>query len=98
MAPAFNDLFWPYAGNRDLKSETGVAYEFGLERRFSRSITVDLVIFRRAVDNMIAWAPTGPGGLWRPSNINRYSVNGLETEFEVRLASFQVSVSYSLMD
>ena len=97
-APAFNDLFWPLAGNRDLKSETGVAYEFGLERRFSQSLTVDLVLFRRAVHNMIAWAPTGPGGLWRPTNINRYSVNGLETEFEVRLPGFQVSVSYSLMD
>ena len=98
MAPAFNDLFWPYAGNRDLKSETGVAYEFGLERRFSQSLTVDLVLYRRAVDNMIAWAPTGPGGLWRPTNINRYSVNGLETEFEARLPSFQVTVNYSLMD
>lgn len=40
-----------------------MAYEFGLERRFSQSLTVDLVFFRRAVHNMIAWAPTSPGGL-----------------------------------
>ncbi len=101
-APAFNDLFWPddgfTSGNPDLKSETGLAYEVGLERRFSPSATADLVLFRRAVDNMIAWAPTGPGGFWRPSNINRYSVNGLETEFDLRLPSFQVSLSYSLLD
>ncbi len=97
-APAFNDLFWPDAGNRDLKSETGVAYEVGLEHRFTQTATAHVVVFRRAVDNMIAWAPTGPNGLWRPTNINRYSVNGLETEFDLRLLSFQVNVSYSLLD
>ncbi len=97
-APAFNDLFWPDAGNRDLKSETGLAYEVGLERRFLESVTADVVFFRRAVDNMIAWAPSGPDGFWRPTNINRYSVNGLETEFDLQLPGFQVNLSYSLLD
>ena len=97
-APGFNDLFWPNAGNRDLKSETGVAYEIGLERRLSRYAKGNITLFRRDVRNMIAWAPTGAGGFWQPSNINRYAVNGFETEFDVRLERFYATISYSFLD
>jgi len=101
-APSFNDLFWPddgfTSGNPDLKSETGTAYEIGLEHRISQAIRGNVAIFRRDVDYMIAWAPTGLNGLWRPSNINRYLLNGAEAEFIAQKEVFDARFSYTYLD
>jgi len=101
-APSFNDLFWPddgfTSGNPDLKSETGTAYEIGLEHRISQTIRGTVVIFRRDVDDMIAWAPTGLSGLWRPSNINRYLLNGTEAELIAQKGVFDARFSYTYLD
>jgi len=101
-APSFNDLFWPddglFSGNPDLKSETGIAYEIGLEHRISQAIRGTVAVFRRDVDDMIAWAPTGLNGLWRPSNINRYLLNGAEAELIAQKEVFNARFSYTYLD
>ncbi len=100
-APSFNDLFWPddgfTSGNPDLKSETGTAYEIGLVHRVSQTIRGSVAVFRRDVDDMIAWTPTLEGK-WQPANINRFSVNGLEAEFNVRLETLHARISYTYLD
>ena len=101
-APSFNDLFWPdngfTSGNPDLKSETGIAYEIGLEHRISQVIRGNVAVFRRDVDDMIEWAPTGLNGLWRPSNINRYLLNGAEAELIAQKGVFDARFSYTYLD
>ncbi|MBA7606748.1 Vitamin B12 transporter BtuB [subsurface metagenome] len=100
-APSFNDLFWPddglFSGNPDLKSETGTAYEIGLVHRISQTIRGSVAVFRRDVDDMIAWAPTSEGK-WQPANVNRFSVNGLEAEVNVQLETLHARVGYTLLD
>ena len=97
-APSFNDLFWPNAGNPGLKSETGIAYEIGLEHSISQAIRGNVAVFRRDVDDMIAWAPTGLNGLWRPSNINRYLLNGAEAQLIAQKEVFDARLSYTYLD
>jgi len=100
-APTFNDLFWPddgfTSGNPDLKSENGTAYEIGLEHRISQTIRGTVAVFRRDVDDMIAWMPTLEGK-WQPANVNRFSINGLEAEVNVQLETLRARVGYTFLD
>ena len=100
-APSFNDLYWPddgfTSGNPDLKSETGTAYEIGLEHRISQTIRGSVAVFRRDVDGMIAWAPTLEDK-WQPANVNRFSVNGLEAEVNVQFETLHARVGYTLLN
>ncbi len=97
-APAYNDLFWPEMGNPELKVEIGMAYEVGLEHHPTQALSGVIALFRRNVDDMIAWAPTGLNGLWQPSNINHYLLNGFETELNARGNIFNARVSYTYLD
>lgn len=100
-APSFNDLFWPddgfTSGNPDLKSETGTAYEIGLEHRISQVIRGNVAVFRRDVDDMITWAPTLEGK-WQPANFNRYLLNGAEAELIAQKEVFNARFSYTYLD
>lgn len=97
-APTYNDLFWPEMGNPDLKIETGMAYEIALEHHPSQALSGVIALFRRNVDNLIAWAPSGLNGLWQPSNINQYLLNGIETELNARGDVFNARLSYTYLD
>ncbi|UCH09832.1 MAG: TonB-dependent receptor [Fidelibacterota bacterium] len=94
-APCFNDLFWPEVGNTDLKSEHSLAFEIGLEREFSSTLTASSTIFRRQVSDMIAWAPADSGGLWQPMNINEFLLTGMEAEVAFKTPRLQASLSYT---
>jgi len=78
-SPGFNDLYSPLYGNRDLKPEIGNSAEMRLEcGNGDRSFSA-LSFFIRDIIDRIAWLPT-QGGLWRPQNVNRLSIQGLEWE------------------
>jgi outer membrane receptor for ferrienterochelin and colicin len=47
---------------------------------------------------MIAWAPTGLNGLWQPSNINRYLLNGAEAELIAQKGGINARFSYTYLD
>ncbi len=83
-APTFDDLFWPArasaAGNPDLRPETARDADLGFEIR-TRDGRARLAAegFVRRVDDLIQWAP-GAGGVWRPHNVGRARLSGIETE------------------
>jgi outer membrane cobalamin receptor len=83
-APGFNDLYSPLYGNKDLKPEIGDGAELRLEYSLSEFTFSALSLFIREIKDRIAWLPT-QGGLWRPENINRLSIRGLELENRARL-------------
>ncbi len=86
-APTFNDLYYPDAGNPNLKPEESRSYEIGLNWRIADQTTLDMALYRNNTDDMIAWAPidpNDPGGPWQPSNINRARVTGFEAKLEHR--------------
>jgi outer membrane cobalamin receptor len=97
-APTHNDLFWPNLGNPDLKPEEGIAGELSYEYYFLPTLWTKAAVFRRVVDDMIAWVPSGSTGLWQPTNINRSQLSGMELELTARTSSFNFTLGYMLME
>lgn len=105
-APTLNDLNWPAdptgQGNPNLTPEKGEMYEIGLEKTFSKKFLFRISIFHQKVDDMIAWAPTGPIGsggtnLWQPSNVNKVKISGVELEGRIDVTpdfSFLLTSTY----
>lgn len=96
-APTYNDLFWPGAGNQDLKVERGTAVEMALERHFIEGLRASLAVFRRHSKDMIAWAPMGENGVWLPFNINRHVAAGFEARSTVLSGPWKVHLGYSYL-
>lgn len=106
-APTLNDLYWPSddgaQGNPDLTPEKGTTYEIGVEQIFNNSTIVRASVFRQEIENMIAWAPTGPlgpwGNKWQPDNLNDAEITGIEFEGRVEIIDdLNVFVSYTYLD
>ena len=90
-APSFDELFWPprgtVAGNPDLRAEHGIDVDGGFALRGLPGdglLSVDA--FVRRVDDLIQWTP-GAGGIWRPHNVGRVRIAGVETEIGAGLPS-----------
>lgn len=106
-APTLNDLYWPSDpfsnGNPDLEPEKGQTYEVGVEQVFSKNILLRASLFRQNLEKMIAWAPTGPMGLfgnkWQPTNLNKAKINGLEFEGRINCTDdVDILLSYTYLD
>jgi len=85
--PTFDDLFWPAragaAGNADLRPERSRDLDLGLEAQLPNG-RLRLAGFASRVRDLIQWSP-GPDGVWRPHNVGRARIDGLETEGSIRL-------------
>ncbi|MEF3023154.1 TonB-dependent receptor [Vibrio mimicus] len=94
-APTFNDLYWPGSGNPDLKPETSKSSEVGIRSHLS-FIQIEISAYRNEIEDMIDWAPTGPGGAWIPSNIDNAKIEGIEIEalFETGVIEHRVSAEW----
>lgn len=94
-APTFNDLYWPSSGNPDLKPETSKSSEVGV-RSYLSFIQIEISAYRNEIEDMIDWAPTGPGGAWIPSNIDNAKIEGIEIEalFETGVIEHRVSAEW----
>ncbi len=87
--PSFDDLFWPArataAGNPDLKPEHGLDFDAGFSLRgLPLGTRVTCNGFVREVRDLIQWAP-GAAGIWRPHNVGRVRMAGVEGEADVVL-------------
>ncbi|MBU1078108.1 MAG: TonB-dependent receptor [Spirochaetes bacterium] len=84
-APSFDDLFWPATafaiGNPDLKSERSVNWDVGLLIKFYRWLSTEMVYYNSEVKDLIQWNP-GPGGQWRPENVDKVLMQGIEAEIK----------------
>ncbi|MEO4001018.1 TonB-dependent receptor [Mesorhizobium sp. CAU 1732] len=86
-APTFNDLYWPFDGNPDLKPETSRSYEVGLRWQATEATVFDVAFYQRWVRDQIAWAPidpTDPFSFWQPANFERVKVTGFEASIDHR--------------
>ncbi len=71
-APTFNDLYWPRAGNLELRPERGFTGQLGFDTSFA-----SFTFFFRKSKDLIAWLPD-TAGLWRPTNVDQQEVFGFE--------------------
>ena len=80
--PTLNDLYFLPGGNPDLKPESGLSYDAGLDFAAARenkwSLTASATWFDSYIDNWILWIPTFKG-YWTPRNVLRVHAYGIET-------------------
>lgn len=81
-APSINDLYWPGAGNANLKPESSRGWDVTASyERQSEALNYSFSAgwFDQKFENLIAWAPIAPGSwTWIPSNVNKARNRGLE--------------------
>jgi len=76
--PTFNDLFWPGAGNPDLKPESSLQYELTNTLNFN-NLTFKLTGYYNNIKDLIVWLPVS-GSVWKPTNTNKVLIKGIEVE------------------
>ena len=93
-APTFNDLYFPTAGNPDLKPEeslqTSVRYDYSNDTH-----ELNIKAYYTELDNLIAWAPTeANANIWQPANVNEAIIKGWRASIKENWTS-QLSTSLS---
>jgi outer membrane cobalamin receptor len=84
-APTLNDLYFIDAfgdhGNPDLRPESAVEYEGGIEQPLGAGNSIKFTAFNRRVHDLISWESATPGSFtYTPTNIGRARISGTETE------------------
>ncbi|MDD5403520.1 MAG: TonB-dependent receptor [Sulfuricella sp.] len=95
-APNFNDLYWPDAGNPDLRpersrnKEASLHYDGGIDH-FSA------VYFDNQVSDLIAWAPIAPNSwVWKPANVNQASLRGVSLSGSIAVGAYLLNANLTL--
>ena len=96
-APTFNDLYYPFSGNNQLKPETAKNVEAGLRfRSVMRPWGIDLTAYRHDFNDLIAWAPDS-AGTWKPSNINQARFEGLTLGVGAKTNFFKYGLTFDYL-
>jgi len=107
--PSFFDLYWPEdmwsAGNPDLKPEIGFTYDAGflwqvpLGRQQNHLLAVEGTYFVNRLKDLIVWGPASDGK-WRPDNVDRARIAGVEARAEWQWipVGFSLSAGYTFMN
>ena len=95
--PTFNDLYWEYSGNENLKPEKNQSYEFGFyvnTKKFSSNLTV----FQIDSQDLIQWKPVS-ATFWIPANVQQVTNTGIEFNlsyhFNIAQHQFRFQTQYS---
>ena len=104
-APKADDLYWfqidtwgtGYYGNPDLKAETGVTANIGINHRFNDDMSIGFNYFETRLSDAISWVYDGMTNSTSPVNKNREHRRGLELTFRHKLKqgwSYDLGYSY----
>jgi len=80
-APTFNDLYFPWGGNPDLKFETSENTE-AVYKGFYGTNTFVMTVYDSKVDNLIQWIPDS-FGVWTPQNIGQANIHGVDANLTI---------------
>ncbi len=104
-APSFNDLYWPGAGNLNLRPESSRGWDIGLHYQGEVEAWkggLGATWFQQTFQNLIAWAPLGAigpfGPAWIPSNVNQAGIKGLELEGELEYGVAYLRANWTWLD
>lgn len=91
-APTFNELFFPFYGNPNLKPETSETVEIGLRQRIARHQQFRLSAFHTTIDDLIAYDPT----IFLANNVDQARIDGLELEYQLERKPWRLTGSLTL--
>lgn len=95
-APGFNDLYYPFSGNKDLAPETATSDELGLKYR-SGELQIESSVYQQNVNNLIQWAPAEDGN-WVPQNVGEAKIKGAELSVSHNWQQLHQQLAYSYTD
>lgn len=95
-APSFNELFFPFYGNMNLKPEETKSWEIGVEKDMLKGeMTLWITYFNQRFKDLIQTDPN----TWTASNIAKAEIRGLETGLRIRFSKgLNVSAGYTYLD
>ena len=95
-APALNELFFPYYGNRTLKPEETTSWEAGIAKDcFEGTVQISLTYFDQEYENLISTNPV----TFTASNIADARVKGIETSLSMQITSHvKLKAGYTYLD
>jgi vitamin B12 transporter len=97
-APSFNDMYWPGAGNPDLKPETSSNREIALKYE-NQGTSASLTYYSNNVKNLIEWAPIAAGSsTWIPSNVASAELKGWTLSYATEVANWRIASSLDLQN
>jgi vitamin B12 transporter len=93
-APSFNELYFPYYGNPDLRPETSRSAEVGIAQRNGGNWHWQLNAYQTTVDDLIVYDPT----IFVANNIESARIRGTELGVGATLAGWDLNAQATLMD
>ncbi|WP_020394751.1 TonB-dependent receptor domain-containing protein [Thiolinea disciformis] len=96
-APTFNDLYYPYDGNPNLKPEKGRNVELGLSQKLD-SWDWGAQVFQNRISDLIEWQQVSPDDpyTWKPMNVAAARIRGVELSTSKKLGQWRVSANATL--
>jgi len=95
-APSFNDLYFPWGGNPDLRFETSDNQEI-VYKGFYETGNLVASVYESQVENLIQWIPDN-NGIWAPQNVGKADISGIDVSFDLRLTDFHHKITASYVD
>ncbi|PCJ47267.1 MAG: hypothetical protein COA74_12055 [Gammaproteobacteria bacterium] len=85
-APSFNDLYFPFGGNPDLKFETSTNTEL-VYKGFYELGNLVVTVYDSEIDNLIQWIPD-TNGIWAPNNVGAADISGVDATYKLSYGDF----------
>lgn len=93
-APTFNDLYWPFMGNPNLKAETSKSYELKWRSDLAPSTQLETAVYRTEIEDLISW----DSSVNAANNVNKARINGFEANLTQKMdCGWQANVGASLI-
>lgn len=92
-APSFDDLYYPYFGNPDLKPESSISYDIGVEQR-TRTERWSLHAFDSLVRDLISYDAI----LFAPENTDRARLAGVEFDSAIVRGPWSAGLNAAWLD
>lgn len=91
-APTFNELYFPFFGNPNLKPEESDSYEMGISGEHA-AVSWSINAYQTKIDRLIGFDAT-----FSPVNIDKARIRGVEVIASTRLAGWDLATNLSALD
>lgn len=92
-APTFNDLYYPFFSNPDLKPESSKSLNLGVAQ-YADNWNWTFNVFENRVDDLVSY----DSSIFLPNNIDKARIRGAEFTFDTQIAGFDISTQLSHVD